>query len=366
MGLTKPRASQIYNLDYKQATRVVTVANVTLSGGAPSQVDGVNLSMNDRVLVTGQSTASQNGLYVVATLGSGSNGTWVRTNDGNETGEIEAGMIIMVTEGIIYADTQWKLITDNPIVIGTTSLIFTQNYSANSITGGTSNVTVYSNSNVTISSAGTANVLTISSTGIVVTGTANITGNIIPTANATYSLGSATNYFKSLYVAGNSIYLGNITLGTTSGILTVNSSNVVTADASGNISTAGNVTGGNLLSTGIISTSGNITGGNISAVNAAIDRGAAPDNWDTLINMGTYNVSLSSWSGVTGAPVDSTVYVGLLSVLTSGNATTQTFYPGTVTANNVKIQWDRTLYSGTWTSWYKIINDFQVVDAGSY
>ena len=85
MGLTKPRASQIYNLDYKQSTRVVTVANVTLAGGAPNQVDGVNLSLNDRILVTGQSTASQNGLYYVTTVGSGSNGTWARTSDGNET-----------------------------------------------------------------------------------------------------------------------------------------------------------------------------------------------------------------------------------------------------------------------------------------
>ena len=178
MALTRPRASQIYNLDYKQATRVVTATNIALSGGAPSQVDGVNLSVNDRVLVTAQTIGSQNGLYLVAAVGSGSNGTWTRTSDSNETGEVEAGMIVMVTEGQIYADTQWKLITDNPIVIGTTALVFTQNYSANSISGGTSNVTVYSNANVTISSAGTPNVLTISSTGTVVSGTVSATGNI--------------------------------------------------------------------------------------------------------------------------------------------------------------------------------------------
>ena len=63
MGLTKPRAAQIYNLDYKQATRVVAVTNVTLAGGAPAAVDGVSLSLNDRVLVTAQGTGSQNGLY---------------------------------------------------------------------------------------------------------------------------------------------------------------------------------------------------------------------------------------------------------------------------------------------------------------
>jgi hypothetical protein len=178
MGLTKPRAAQIYNLDYKQSTRVVTVTNITLTGGAPLVVDSTTLSAKDRILVTGQSTGSQNGIYYVVTAGSGSNGTWARGSDANETGELDAGTIIMVTEGVVYADTQWKLITNDPITIGTTTLTFTQNYSANSISGGTSNVTVYSNANVTISSAGTANVLTISSTGTVTSGTASVTGNI--------------------------------------------------------------------------------------------------------------------------------------------------------------------------------------------
>jgi hypothetical protein len=127
MGLTKPRASQIFDLDYKQATRVITVSNVVLTGGAPAVVDGVSLNVGDRVLVTGQSTASENGLYAVSVVGVGSDGTWVRTSDGNEDGEISAGMIIMVTEGATYADTQWKLTTDDPIDIGVTSLTFVIN-----------------------------------------------------------------------------------------------------------------------------------------------------------------------------------------------------------------------------------------------
>jgi hypothetical protein len=127
MGLTRIRAEQISDIDYKQAVRVITVTNVTLSGGAPAEVDGVSLSAGNRILVTGQSTGSQNGLYVVQTVGSGSNGTWVRSSDGNQDGEIEAGMIVMVTEGTAYKDTQWKLITNDPIAIGTTPLVFEQN-----------------------------------------------------------------------------------------------------------------------------------------------------------------------------------------------------------------------------------------------
>jgi hypothetical protein len=324
MALTRPRASQIFNLDYKQATRVVTTTNVTLAGGAPAVVDGVTLVTNDRVLVTGQTTGSQNGLYFVTTAGTGSNGTWARTSDGDTNGEIEAGMIIMVTEGSIYADTQWKLITDNPITIGVTALVFTQNYLANSISSGNSNVVVNNNGTVNLSSAGTPNVLVVGSNTI------TTSANIIPSANAVYSLGNATNNWAELYLSGNSLYIGGGTLSTQ---------------------------GANLLFNGNV----------IATVNGtSIDRGAAPTNWDSLVNMGTYSVDYASWSGTTGTPVDSSVYVGILSVLTSGVTTTQSFYPGTVTANNVKIQWDRTLYNGTWTAWYKIINDFQVVDAGTY
>ena len=98
MGLTKPRAAQIFNLDYKQATRVVTVANITLTGGAPAVIDGVTLVEDDRVLVTAQSTGTQNGLYIVSAVGTGSNGTWVRTSDGNETGEVTKG----VNQSVLY------------------------------------------------------------------------------------------------------------------------------------------------------------------------------------------------------------------------------------------------------------------------
>jgi hypothetical protein len=265
MGLTKPRAAQIYNLDYKQATRVVAVTNITLSGGAPATVDGVSLSLNDRVLVTGQGTASQNGLYLVTTVGSGANGTWTRTTDANQTGEIDAGMIVMVTEGAIYADTQWKLITDNPITVGSTALTFTQNYSANSITGGTSNVTVYSNANVTISSAGTANVLTISSTGTVVKGTESVTGNITAGGYITNSTYISTNTLSAVgaVITGN-ITGGNISATTHTGTTVSVSGTVYTASTVGGV-----ITGSSASVTGAV-TAASTVGGVITGSSASV------------------------------------------------------------------------------------------------
>lgn len=128
MALTKPRAYQIYDIDYKQAVRAVSTTNIVIAGGAPNIVDGVTLSLNDRILVTGQDSGAANGIYYVTTVGTGSNGTWARAVDGDTTGEILSGMVIMVTEGTSYADTQWKLITNDPINLGTTALVFTLNY----------------------------------------------------------------------------------------------------------------------------------------------------------------------------------------------------------------------------------------------
>ena len=126
MGLTRPRAHQLQDIDFKQTARAITSSNITLSGGAPATVDGVSLLADDRVLVNGQSDASENGIYFVATLGSGSNGTFTRTGDANATGEINSGMIIMVTEGTSFADTQWMLTTDGTITVGSTAIYFAQ------------------------------------------------------------------------------------------------------------------------------------------------------------------------------------------------------------------------------------------------
>ena len=310
MALTKPRAAQIFNLDYKQATRVVTVANITLSGGAPAVVDGVTLAEDNRVLVTAQSTGTQNGLYIVSAVGTGSNGTWVRTSDGNETGEIEAGMIVMVTEGTVYADTQWKLITDNPIIIGTTALTFTQNYSANSISGGTSNVSVYSNANVTISSAGTANVLTVSSTGVVVAGTISATGNItgnyilgngsqlsgiITTVDANTLTGTTlaanvvTSSLTSVGTLGNLSVTGNVAAGNVSGtnitgtLTTASQTNITSVGTLTSVSVSGNTTSGNILTDGLVSATGNVVGnyfiGNGSQLTGVVASSGAGNLW---------------------------------------------------------------------------------------
>lgn len=350
MALTRPRAAQIYDIDYKQATRVVTVSDITLSGGAPSLVDGVTLSVNDRVLVTGQSTASQNGVYFVSVLGTGSSGTWLRTTDTNTTGELLAGTIIMVTEGVTYHDTQWKLTTDDPITIGVTALTFVQNYSANSISAGTSNVSVTSNANVTISSAGTANVLTVSNTGAYVTGIVSATGNItgsyiigngsqLTGLPAGYANADVANYLASGNDTSNIITTGNISgtyiLGNGSfltGVITSVSnisngtSNVSISSANGNITMGvagiGNVAGNiavisntGVFVSGLLSSSGNIYGPGIINTTSPTPpvTPAVGDTWydsstDTMFRY-VYDGNNYFWQDISGGSIAANVQV---------------------------------------------------------
>lgn len=95
--------------DWKQSVRAISTTNITLSG--TQTVDGVSLIAGDRILVAGQSTASANGIYVVAA------GAWSRSTDADGAGEVTANMAVFVEEGTTNADTQWRLTTNNPITI---------------------------------------------------------------------------------------------------------------------------------------------------------------------------------------------------------------------------------------------------------
>lgn len=105
-------------LDWKDSVRVATTANITLSG--TQTVDGVSLSVGNRVLVKDQSTASQNGIYTVAA------GSWSRTVDADADAEVTTGLTVFVSEGTAAANTVWSLTTPDPITVGSTSLSFTQ------------------------------------------------------------------------------------------------------------------------------------------------------------------------------------------------------------------------------------------------
>lgn len=99
---------------------------------AAIQIDGVNLSATNRVLVYNQVNAYENGVYTVTTVGSGSV-AWVltRSTDTNtyrpdSVSGLGQGDYFFVQEGLTGAGESYVLTTNNPLIIGTTNLTFTQ------------------------------------------------------------------------------------------------------------------------------------------------------------------------------------------------------------------------------------------------
>jgi hypothetical protein len=87
-------------------------------------VDGVTLVLNDRVLVAGQSTLSQNGVYYLSQVGNGIV-PWIltRTTDYDDVTEIKSGTLVPVLNGVSYSDSSW-LQVDNVVTVGTDPIQF--------------------------------------------------------------------------------------------------------------------------------------------------------------------------------------------------------------------------------------------------
>jgi hypothetical protein len=122
--------SAVNGTDWKQSVRVGSTANITTLSGLLT-LDGITVVANDRVLVKDQTTASANGIYLAAS------GAWTRALDADINAEVTAGLSVMITEGTTQADTQWRLTTNDAIVVGTTSLVFSQIGAGTSYTAGT-------------------------------------------------------------------------------------------------------------------------------------------------------------------------------------------------------------------------------------
>ncbi|MGY2176330.1 phage tail protein [Pseudomonas azotoformans] len=104
-------------LDYKHSVLVATTANIVLTG--VQTIDGELLPVGARVLVKDQVQAKDNGIYVVPAAG-----TWKRAPDADASIEVTPGLFVSIEKGAVNGDSVWQLVTDAPIVLGTTALAF--------------------------------------------------------------------------------------------------------------------------------------------------------------------------------------------------------------------------------------------------
>ena len=366
MALTRVRSHQLGNFDYKDSVRVATTASVTLSGGAPLIVDGVTLVKGNRVLVWKQGTASQNGIYEVVTVGTGSNGTWSRAVDANTSTKVNSGMTTRVEEGNTYADVLFVLTTNDPITLDTTSLTF-----SSSIIG-TNGQVLYNDNG---SSAGNANLTfngtTLSASALYVTTDAVIDGNLTVNGQTT-TINSTTTTIddKNIVLAsgaadGAAADGAGITIDGASASLTyVNSSNSWAFDRK--LGANGTITATQLVSnvstgTAPLTVTSTTQVANLNVAVAGTVSSASQSNITSVgtltgldvnaqINATAFSSNIST--GTAPFTVSSTTRVANLNVAAAGVANTvvDAAQPnitslGTLTALNVNAQTNATIFS---------------------
>ena len=123
--------STAQGLDVKDSCVAATTGNITISTALNNgdAIDGVTLSTNDRVLVKDQSTASENGIYVVGS-------SPARASD-LAAGSDAAGMFTFVEQGTVNADNGFVCTSNKgSAVVGTNNLAYSQFSGAGSVTAG--------------------------------------------------------------------------------------------------------------------------------------------------------------------------------------------------------------------------------------
>jgi hypothetical protein len=120
LGLTGNKA-------YKTPVTTVATTNITQSGeqtvGGVAVLASNAAGVPDRVLCTGQTTTSLNGIWDVST------GSWTRSIDANGNYDLSSGTQVSVTSGT-YAQQVWMLTTADPITVGTTGQAWSQSLSS--------------------------------------------------------------------------------------------------------------------------------------------------------------------------------------------------------------------------------------------
>jgi hypothetical protein len=330
-------------------------ATLTVAGGTFATIDGVTLANGSRVLVKNEAAPANNGIYVRT-----STTVLTRTSDFDNTpsGEI-SGAFTFIQGGTINGDTGWVCTTDNPVVMGTTAINFSQFSGAGAYTAGTGLTltgTVFSITNTTVTAGSYGSGDSVATFTVNAQGQLTAAANTAITANAanltgtTLASGITTSSLTTVGTLGNLAVTGNITSGNVyansgtiganllTGTLTTNAQPNVTSfgtltslDVTGNIS-GGNANLGNLATanffTGTLTTNaqpnvtsvgtltslavtGNVTTGNISGTNANISDSLILGNASvtTVISYGsvtttatTANQTIATFSktGVTG------------------------------------------------------------------
>jgi hypothetical protein len=146
---TKAYVDSVANgLDVKDSVRYASTANIagtydngagTITAGSNGalSIDGQTPSQGDRVLLKDQSSAVQNGIYTVTTVGDGSSAyVLTRGPDADTAAELTGGTFFFVEEGSANADNGYVATHNGTPTLGSTDITFSQFSGAGQISAG--------------------------------------------------------------------------------------------------------------------------------------------------------------------------------------------------------------------------------------
>ena len=252
---TKAYVDSVANgLDVKASVKYASTANIagTYNNGAGTitagsngalSIDGATPSVDDRILLKDQTTATQNGLYKVTTVGSGSAAyVLTRTPDADAAAEITGGAFVFVEAGTANADNGYVFTHNGTPTLGTTNITVEQFSGAGQISAGDG----LTKSGNTLNVAVDDSTLAISSDEIVIKST--YPGQTSITTLGTIATGTWQGTVidevyggtgQSSYTTGDILYasgantLAKLALGNNGKILQSNGSNVTYGDIDG-------------------------------------------------------------------------------------------------------------------------------------
>jgi hypothetical protein len=179
-------------------------------------IDGITLSVSDRVLIYTQTDATQNGVYVVSNTGSVST-NWVltRATDADSYGvsgpdTLSEGSTFFVTSGNTGAGETYTCNTTGTITFGTTNITFAQISSAQIYSAGTG--LTLTNTTFSITNTGTAG--TYGSASAVPVFVTNAQGQVTSVTNTSIAIASGAVSGLAASATTDTTNASNITTGT--------------------------------------------------------------------------------------------------------------------------------------------------------
>lgn len=359
----KARAVALYNIDISAATQIITVNSVEVDAW-----DEVILNAGDRVLVPFQTDTTENGVYTW----NGEGQPLTRATDFNEITGIYPGTVVFVAAGDTYQGSIWQVDDTGPITVGTSPVIFSENYGQDSIalsnlpkdlSAGLVTRTRFGNI-VLRSIRSTSSWITVSNADGR-TGNVTLSTGIVPVAAGGTGRASIWGYMRgsgTSIVSSNTIPVSNIAGIGTLAVQNANNVSITDGNITANILVANTATiNGNLFVS-------DITVANITVTNSPtffVNRGNDPSNWNQNITLGVYYVNRLDWSGTSGTPTEAYTQ-GLLTVLNAEGMVAQKYQPND-TSSIVGSEWFRTRNTaGVWTEWSRAIGDNGRLDGGSF